>query len=61
MKKVYILQVQGWGDDENAMYITGAYSSRINAETAQRNLISDALEDGLDNVVTEIEVVTVDA
>jgi len=61
MQKVYLLQVQGWGDLEDAMYTVGAYSSRINAETAQRNLIAEALEDGLTDVFTEIDVVTVDA
>jgi hypothetical protein len=61
MKKVYIVQVQGWGDDEDAFYITGAFSTRKKAETAQADLIVQAQADGLDDVVTEIEVVTVDA
>ena len=61
MKKVYIVQVQGWGDDEDAFEITGAYSTRELAEAAVTQLVADALADGLDDVVTEIEVVTVDA
>ena len=61
MKKVYIVQVQGWGDDEDAFYITGAYSTRALAEAAVAQLIAEAEADGLDDVVTEIEVVTVDA
>jgi hypothetical protein len=61
MKKVYIVQVQGWGDDEDAFEITGAYSTRELAEAAVTQLTADALADGLDDVVTEIEVVTVDA
>jgi hypothetical protein len=61
MKKVYIVQVQGWGDDEDAFYITGAYSTREKAEDAMHVLIADAHDDGLLDVVTEIEVVTVDA
>jgi hypothetical protein len=61
MQKVYIVQVQGWGDDEDAFEITGAYSTRELAESAVRQLVADAEADGLDDVVTEIEVVTVDA
>ena len=61
MQKVYIVQVLGWGDNENAFYNTGVYSSRVNAETAQRNLIAEALEDGLEDVVTNIEEMELDA
>ena len=61
MKKVYIVQVQGWGDDEDAFYITGAYSTRKLAEAAVKQLTAEAFEDGLEDVVTNIEVVTVDA
>ena len=61
MQKVYIVQVQGWGDDEDAFYITGAYSTRELAEEAVAKLTADAHLDGLDDVVTDIEVVTVDA
>jgi hypothetical protein len=61
MKKVYIVRVQGWGDDEDAFEITGAYSTRAKADAAVAQLIADALADGLDDVVTDVEVVTVDA
>ena len=61
MQKVYIVQVQGWGDDEDAFYITGAYSTRELADAAVVKLTADALEDSIDDVVTNIEVVTVDA
>jgi hypothetical protein len=61
MKQVYIVQVQGWGDSEDQMYITGAYSTRKRAEAAVRSLVAQAREDGLEDVVTEIEPVTVDA
>jgi hypothetical protein len=61
MQKVYIVQVQGWGDDENAFYITGAYSTRAKAEDAVAQLTAEAHTDGLTDVVTDIEVVTVDA
>ena len=60
MQKVYIVQVQGWGDDEDAFYITGAYSTRELADAAVVKLTADALEDNIDDVVTDIEVVTVD-
>jgi hypothetical protein len=61
MKKVYIVQVQGWGDDEDAFYNTGAYSTRKLAEQALADLLVQAEADGLTDVVTEIEVLTVDA
>ena len=61
MQKVYIVQVQGWGDDEDAFYITGAYSTRAKADAAVAQLTADALADGLEDVVTDVEVVTVDA
>jgi hypothetical protein len=55
MKKMFVLQVQGWGDDEYAFENVGVYDSRIGVETAQRNLISEALDDGMEDVVTNIE------
>jgi hypothetical protein len=61
MQKVYIVQVQGWGDDEDAMYNTGAYSTRTLAEQALADLLTQATEDGLEDVVTDIEVLTIDA
>jgi len=61
MQKVYIVQVQGWGDDEDAMYNAGAYSTRELAEQAEADLITQAEADGLTDVVTDIEVLTVDA
>lgn len=61
MQKVYIVQVQGWGDDEDAMYNVSAHSTREKAEDAMHVLIADAHDDGLTDVVTEIEVITVDA
>ena len=63
MSKVYIVQVQGWGDDEDEMYNMGAYSTRARAEAALEDLLQGWEEDGGDRseVVHEIEVVTVDA
>ena len=63
MDKVYIRQVQGWGDNENEFYNMGAYSTRAGAEAALEELLVQWEEDGQDraDVVHEIEVITVDA
>ena len=56
MKKMFVLQVQGLNDySEDAFENVGVYDSRVGAETAQRNFISEALEDGLGDVVTNID------
>jgi len=57
---VYIVQVQGWGDDEDAFYNTGAYSTKEKADEALAELVAQAQEDELE-VVTNVEVITVDA
>jgi hypothetical protein len=56
-----MLQVQGWGEDEYEFVNIGAYSSKINAETAQRNAISEWAEDTGGELITKIEVWDVDA
>jgi hypothetical protein len=61
MQKVYIVKVQGWGDDEDAFYNTGAYSTRKLADKAIKKLLKQALADGLDDVVTDVEVISIDA
>ena len=60
MNKVYIVQVQGWGDDEDAFYNTGAYSTKAKADAALAELVAQAEADELE-VVTNMEVITVDA
>jgi hypothetical protein len=60
MAKVFVLLAQGYGDREDEFYNVGVYSSKINAETAQRNFIAEALEDELD-AVTQIETWELDA
>jgi len=60
MQKIYIVQVQGWGDDEAAFYNTGAYSTKAKADEALAQLVAQAQADELD-VVTNMEVITVDA
>jgi len=61
MQKVYIVKVQGWGDDEDAFENISAHSTRELAEDAMHVLIAEAHDDGLLDVVTDIEVITVDA
>ena len=63
MSKVYIVQVQGWGDSEDEFYNMGAYSTRAKAEAALEDLLEGWEADGgtKDEVVHEIEVITVDA
>jgi hypothetical protein len=63
MNKVYIVQVQGWGDSEDEFYNMGAYSTRAKAEAALEEMLVQWEEDGGDraDVVYEIDVNTVDA
>mgnify|MGYP006276498499 FL=1 len=53
--------MQGYGDDEFAFENIGVYSSKVNAEMAQRNAIAEALEDNDLEIVTNIEVFDMDA
>jgi hypothetical protein len=63
MSKVYIVQVQGWGDREDEFYNMGACSTRAKADALVEELLTQWEEDGQDraDVVYEIEVITVDA
>jgi hypothetical protein len=63
MSKVYIVQIQGWGDSEDEFYNMGAYSTRGKAEAALEDLLQQWEADGCDrdDVVYEIDVNTVDA
>ena len=54
-KTIFVVQVQGWGDSEDAIYNVGAFSTRALADAHVTQLTAEALADGLDNVVTEIE------
>ena len=60
MQKVYIVKVQGWGDDEDAFENVGAFSTLAKAEAHIVELTAQALADELE-VETDIEVMTVDA
>ena len=61
MSKVYVLQVQGWGDSEDAFYNTGVFSTRAKALSAEKQLLKEAAEDGLPDAVTQIETLELDA
>jgi hypothetical protein len=63
MSKVYIVQIQGWGDDEDEFYNMGTYSTRAKAEAALEEMLQQWEADGCDrdDVVYEIDVNTVDA
>lgn len=57
MRKVYIVQVQGWGDSEDEFYNCGTYSTRAKALAGVEELLTDWESDGGDraDVVYEIE------
>ena len=52
--KVFVLQAQGFGDDEFAFYNIGVFRNKVDAEQAQRNCIAEGLEDDME-IVTNIE------
>jgi tartrate dehydratase beta subunit/fumarate hydratase class I family protein len=56
MQKVYIVQVRGWGDDENSMYNVAAFSTRDQAHAH----IAEIREEHEDADV-DVDVMTVDA
>ena len=63
MQKVYIVQVRGWGDDEDAMYNISGHSTRELADAALETLLAEAEADGMEwtSIETNIEVLTIDA
>jgi len=60
LQKVYIVKVQGWGDDEDAFENAGAFSTLAKAEAHVVELVAQAEEDGLTDVETDIEVMLID-
>lgn len=56
MKKVFIVQVQGWGDREDEFYNCGTFSTRAKAEAGVEELLESWESDGGDraDVVYEI-------
>lgn len=59
MTKVYIVQVQGWGDSEDEFVNISAHSTQALAEAAAIALSAEALADGLEDVVTNIEAMQI--
>jgi len=62
MQKIYIVQIQGWGDDESEFYNMGTFSTRARAEAALEEMLADWEANGSDrsDVVWEIEEHSVD-
>jgi hypothetical protein len=64
MATIYVVRVQGFGDDEDAFEVTGVFSTRALAEQAVSNIEADWVDDvgeDEDMVVTEIEEYELDA
>jgi hypothetical protein len=61
MQKVYVLQAQGFGDDEDAFYNIGVYDSVNGLENAKQNFVREAYDDGLTDVVLNVEEFEVNA
>jgi hypothetical protein len=58
MQKVYIVQVRGWGDDEDAMYNISVFSSRELADAYIAEIRADYEGEQVD---ADVDVMTVDA
>jgi len=50
MKKVYIVEVEGWGENEDEFYNMGTYSTLAKAEAKVEKLLTGWEEDGNDRV-----------
>jgi hypothetical protein len=61
MQKVYVLQAQGFGDNEYEFYNIGVYNSIDNLENAKQNCVREAYDDGLIDVVLNVEEFEVNA
>ena len=62
MKKVYIVEVEGWGESEDEFYTMGTYSTRAKAEAKVEKLLKQWEEDGndRDDVVWQIDEMELD-
>ena len=62
-KQVYIVQIQGWGDDEDEYYNMGTFSTRAKAEARLEEMLQEWEDNGSDrdDVFYHIEPMTVDA
>ena len=61
MTKVYVLQAQGFGDDEYAFANIGVFSSKDKLEAALASMQAEWLADGLEDVATNVEEYELDA
>jgi hypothetical protein len=62
MSKVYIVEVEGWGESEDEFYNMGTYSTRAKAEAKVEKLLTQWEEDGndRDDVVWQIDEMELD-
>jgi hypothetical protein len=62
MSKVYIVEVEGWGESEDEFYNMGTYSTRAKAEAKVEKLLTEWEEDGndRDDVVWQIDEMELD-
>jgi hypothetical protein len=62
MKKVYIVEVEGWGESEDEFYNMGTYSTLAKAEAKVEKLLKQWEEDGndRDDVVWQIDEMELD-
>jgi hypothetical protein len=61
MQKVYVLQAQGLGDNEYEFYNIGVYDSISNLETAKQKFTREMNDNGLEEVVLNVEEYEVNA
>jgi hypothetical protein len=61
MQKVYVLQAQGLGENEYEFYNIGVYDSIDNLENAKQKFTSDMHNNGLEDVVLNVEEYEVNA
>jgi hypothetical protein len=61
MQTMYVLQAQGLGDNEYEFYNVGVYDSVDNLENAKQNFTREWYDDGLTDVVLNVEEFEVNA
>jgi hypothetical protein len=61
MQIVYVLQAQGLGDNEYEFYNIGVYDSIDNLENAKQNFTREMHDEGLLDVVLNVEEYEVNA
>jgi len=61
MQTVYVLQAQGLGDNEYEFYNVGVYDSVDSLENAKQNFTREWYDDGLTDVVFNVDEYEVNA